>query len=134
MSNMVDNPSEPSAAGAIAFGVAALVIGTVLPLLTAPLFGQPFVNPLWGSVYSLGFFLLDGVFGDPGFGSLAFFYALIGGILWPILASVLTVYFSAKVFNRGYRQPAFIACIASLFFIMPASFFSGLPSFIGYFR
>lgn len=81
----------------------ALMLGTLLPVITQLLFGTTFANPVWGSIYALGFWLWETLFGYPGFGNLGFLYAVVGAVLWPLSVTVGLAVTLARALGRACR-------------------------------
>ena len=112
-----------------------LGLGTFLPLVTKFFIGVALANPIWGSLYGLGFWIWEAFFGLPGFGNLGFVYAVFGAALWPLSLTVAVALGLKSTLERTER-PYFVVggWIVSALVIFPLRDLSSVPIYITSFR
>ncbi len=82
-----ENLEEPRRFGGAALDMTlatlTLVSGMFLPIVSAFIFPDGLVNVPWGSLYGIGFALLDWMIGLQRGSSLGFLYVAAGFFIWP---------------------------------------------------
>jgi len=93
----------------ITLSVVIVFLGMFLTFMTgslAPPDGM--VNPFWGSVFGIGFWIEFAMFGSIPYGALGLLWGLIGIILWPIVVLVLF----AKLVGRIQRSGSILVALS----------------------
>jgi hypothetical protein len=137
---MFDREEEMTARSKVVAIIAGtIVVGMFLPIVSAPIDSAGLINPIWGSVYGLGFAILRAVFGLYRGGFLGVAYWLVGFIVWPALVATSL----ARLINAGATigvKTSIIAKIALLLSLLVAvpipnvqgTFIEHLPIFTKY--
>ena len=92
---------------------------------------MPWVNPIWGSIFGLGFQIWDGLFGVPDFGNLGALYFVFSAVIWPLAVATLL---AIALDQRLKRRKAFVILIALSFFVfVPYQAVRQLPIYLSFF-
>lgn len=117
------------------FSFVALLAGTIAPLVAGAVSNIPLINPIWGSLFGLGFWTWNLVLGIPPFGNAGAAYVLFGALIWP-LAIATAVAFGIDRLNTlksKYKPAIWIVLIISLLTVAPERAFNGWPIYLHYF-
>jgi hypothetical protein len=132
---------EPKTARSIVVAMVAgtIVVGMFLPIVSAPIEPAGLINPIWGSVYGIGFAILQAVFGLYRGGVLGLAYWLFGFIVWPALVatSLAKLIGMSIITRRNASMIVKVALLASLLIAVPipnvqGTFIERLPIFTKY--
>lgn len=137
MSDREESTTDRSIVVAMVAGT--IVVGMFLPIVSAPIEPAGLINPIWGSVYGLGFAILQAIFGLYRGGVLGLAYWLFGFIVWPALvATYLAKLISFRITTRRNTSiMAKVALLLSLLIAVPipnvqGTFIERLPIFTKY--
>lgn len=109
----------------------------LLPVISSCIFdGRMLVNPIWSSIYGMGFYFF-GLFVDLRLSRSALFF---GGIVWPILTLLLLYFLCWRVTRNTIPRKIVIVCFVISIFVnlsvssLKAGYLEKLPLYHDLFR
>ena len=126
----------------ISIGLSILtgLVGMFLPVFTGPELSTAFINVFWETVYGLGFFAAELLFGPMHPGPVGFSILIFGMIVWPIAIMAALYRIMLSILRKRSRTAVII--LAALFVIslsynvriggVPGTFVQRLPLYSGF--
>lgn len=125
----------------ITLSVIIVILGMFLTFMTGSLSPPDgIINPFWGSVFGLGFWIEFAIFGSIPYGVLGLLWGFVGIVLWPVVVLMLF----AKLVRKIQRSSStfvvvlfYAAFAVTLVYNVPVSSvqdspLNNLPIFIKY--